>query len=105
MNGLTISHDANRPAAEGVPEDVDEEIPGAEFGFGGYSTWSPESMWAQNGELIITEDFDLSTIPAVEIGITMPEERANGEAEEPYTNSAPGHDPFAALFSYDNMPW
>ena len=109
MNGLTISH-ADRPAAEGVPEDVEEELPGAELGFGGYSTWSPESMWEQNGELIITDDFNLASIPPIEMGVTMPEQ-PSGEMEAPYGslpeepyNDTSGQDPFASLFSYD-MNW
>ncbi|KAF7797305.1 hypothetical protein EIP86_008500 [Pleurotus ostreatoroseus] len=109
MNGLTISQ-SNRPDAKGVPEDIEDDISGAELGFGGYSTWSPEPLWPENGELIITDDFNLASIPPVELGMTMPE--SSSEAETPYGpisdepfGEAPGQDPFASLFSYDGMNW
>lgn len=85
---------------------------GAELGFGGYSTWSPESLWPENGELIITDDFNLASIPPIELGMTMPDQPSSCEVEAPYGslpeepyNDTPGHDPFASLFTYDNMSW
>lgn len=109
ISALNISQ-PHRPEAKGVPEDVEDDISGAELGFGGYSTWSPEPLWPEHGELIITDDFNLASIPPVELGMTLPEP-SGSEAEAPYgaISDEPfgdaGQDPFASLFSYDGMNW
>ncbi len=61
--------------------------------------------------MINTDDFDLTYIPPIELGMTMPEPACDSEGrqyrsmpEEPYSDM-PGQDPFADLFAYENMSW
>ncbi|THH00452.1 hypothetical protein EW026_g2091 [Hermanssonia centrifuga] len=107
---LSIGQHSSQPEPECVPDDIDD-ISGGQLGFGGYSTWSPESLWPESSEMINTDDFDLTYIPPIELGMTMPEPACDSEGrqyrsmpEEPYSDM-PGQDPFADLFAYENMSW
>ncbi|KIP03102.1 hypothetical protein PHLGIDRAFT_121875 [Phlebiopsis gigantea 11061_1 CR5-6] len=89
-------------APECVPADVDADGGSvtAELGYGGYSSgggggggWG----WPDAGEMLLEGDFDLSSIPPVELGTTLPDQNGFDGEEAPYL---PEHDPFAGLFAY-----
>jgi len=96
-----------------VPENPSAEAQEPEYGYAGSTSWSPNSLWPDPTEVLIPGDFDLASIPPIEIGTTMPEpvsgcevEQPYGPVEEPeYNDAAPGHDPFASLFNFDHMNW
>lgn len=103
-----------------MPENVEGELSGCELGYHGYSSWSPESLWPTDQEVILPGDFDLTSIPPIELGLTMPEqpsssencdyERSHFDSLSPDSAFAdatpgPGQDPFASLFSYENLNW
>ena len=111
MTALSINQHANQPAPECVPENVDGDHITSELGYAGYTGWSAEALWPDPSEVIIADDFDLSSIPPIELGTTLPDQNPqqgyDGE-ETPYPlmseSSAypePGseQDPFASLFS------
>ncbi|CAL1698922.1 unnamed protein product [Somion occarium] len=102
MSALSI---ANQPGDSNV-DDLQEET--ATLGFGGY-TWGSQALWPEPGDAMQPDDFDLSSIPPIELGATcdMDNNQYGSMAEEhEYNDTTPGgDDPFANLFAYDNMNW
>lgn len=109
---------ATQPAPDCVPENVDGDLSGGELGYNGYSSWSSESLWPTDPEAILQDDFDLSSIPPIELGLTMPEQSSSegcdferrqfgsmSESSFPDATSSAGQDPFASLFSYEGLNW
>ena len=91
------------PAPDCVPADVDSDT--AELGYGGYTTagnaWGgsgADALWTEAGDMLLTDDFDLSSIPPVELGTTLPDQNGFDGDEPPYLNGGE-HDPFAGLFA------
>lgn len=107
MSALSIGNSSGDSNVNNNLQPEDEET--AVLGFGGYS-WQQQAMWANPGELMRAEDFDLSAIPPIEIGTTC--DMNNNQQYDPitgegeYNDTTPGgNDPFASLFSYDGMNW
>lgn len=118
LQGLSVGSHATQPAPDCVPENVDGEFSGGELGYHGYTSWSSESLWPTDPEAFLQDDFDVSSIPPIELGLTMPdqapsegcdfERRPYGSmSEHPFSDATPsaGQDPFASLFSYENLNW
>ncbi|KAI0090107.1 hypothetical protein BDY19DRAFT_905168 [Irpex rosettiformis] len=116
LQGLSMGSHAGQPAPDCVPENVDGELSG-ELGYHGYSSWSSESLWPTEQEAILPDDFDLSSIPPIELGLTMPDQSSEGcdferrqfgsMSESSFSDATPsaGQDPFASLFSYEGLNW
>lgn len=110
----------NQPAPDCVPDNVDDGMT-AELGYGGYTSWSAQPVWPDTSEMLIQGDFDLSAIPPLEIGTTLPDQPSGYDAEgydgeetpyplasDPNAYPEPGseQDPFASLFSnYSGLTW
>ncbi|KAI0338062.1 hypothetical protein BDW22DRAFT_1307750, partial [Trametopsis cervina] len=69
ITGLSLNTHANQPAPDCVPDNVDGDFSGGELGYNGYSSWSPESLWPTDPEVILPGDFDLTSIPPIELGL------------------------------------
>lgn len=65
---------------------------------------------------MLAGDFDLSAIPPIELGMTMPDQVSECDydrrqfgsmSEGSYSDATPvpGQDPFASLFSYEGLNW
>lgn len=108
MTALSINQHANQPAPDCVPENVDDDGLTAELGYGGYS-WPTQALWPDPSEVILADDFDLSSIPPIQLGTTLPDQHSSGyDGETPYaimseSNAYPEpgseQDPFAVMFS------
>lgn len=107
MTALSLNQHATQPAPDCVPENVEDDGLTAELGFGGYS-WPTQALWPDPSEVIIADDFDLSSIPPLQMGTTLPDQPPSGyDGEEaPYTlmseaNAYPesDQDPFACMFT------
>lgn len=117
VSSLSLACHSSEPNVECVPE---EDIPAHAMGYGGYP-WQAESVWPNPSEVMLPDDFDLNSIPPIELGLsacdqvvpqdldgsvdgfgTIVEEAEFGNES---TISPGGGDPFATLFAYDNMNW
>ncbi|OCH94011.1 hypothetical protein OBBRIDRAFT_789719 [Obba rivulosa] len=124
MMNLTIGK-PTKDQIEGIPEDVDPDAQDPTFSLYG---WQSESMWAANQESMLPDDFDLSSIPPIEMGLRSSEDSvplADVSGDEPTTcgfgppqsdfesmtlahaseehelhGFGPSHD-FSAMFSFD----
>lgn len=111
MTPLSIHQHAHRAAPDCVPENVDGEQQHitSELGYAGYTGWSADALWPDTSEVLLADDFDLSSIPPIELGTTMPDQNPQGydggeETPYPLMSDAypePGseQDPFAHLFT------
>lgn len=108
MTALTLNRPGNQPVPDCVPENVDGDGITSELGYAGY-TWGTQAIWPDTSEVVIPDDFDLSCIPPIEIGTTLPDQTQGYEGEEtPYPYPEPGsdQDPFASFFSnYGGVTW
>ena len=118
ISGLSLASHSSEPGVECVPENVEsQEIPPPCMGYGGYP-WQVESVWPNPGEVMLPDDFDLSSIPPIELGLSacdqvVPQDLDGPdgfcsiaeEAEFGNETTPGGHDPFANLFAYESMSW
>lgn len=65
-------------------------------------------MWPDPSEVIGADDFDLSSIPPIQMGTTLPDQPAGYDAddaqyatfpEQAYPEPGSDHDPFACMFT------
>jgi len=111
ITALSMNQHANQPAPDCVPENVDDDGLTAELGYGGYS-WPTQALWPDPSEVIIADDFDLSSIPPIQMGTTMPDQSSSGYdgeeasyammSESNYPEPGSDQDPFACMFT--NFP-
>lgn len=107
MTALSLNQHASQPAPDCVPENVDDDGLTAELGYGGYS-WPAQALWPDPSEVIIADDFDLSSIPPIQLGTTLPDQSGyDGEetqyaimsGSDAYPEPGSEHDPFTVMFS------
>ncbi|OBZ67642.1 Repressor ROX1 [Grifola frondosa] len=115
MMSFTMSNSSGNQHMMGIPENIDNDVNSSELHFGVYG-WSSESLWS-NMEGILQEDFDLTSIPPVELGVsqfdvTAPSssEYENGEfiplsEENDFHDADSGLDPFSGMFPDEHMNW
>lgn len=113
MSRLSLANPPNE-YGECIPDD---EIPSATLGFGGYPWHMHETLWS-NTDMLTQSDFDLASIPPVEIGLPALQE---GDLESEYgqimeepefgsevTTPDGTTDPFSPLFTlgeFNNCGW
>ena len=116
MNALSINSHVNQPAPDCVPDNIN--IDGDDgvictLGFGGYTWEGQQPMWPDPSDVLLNEDFDLASIPPIEIGTTLPDQPPGGYdreetpyASDPnaYSESGPDRETFASLF-YSGTTW
>lgn len=104
MSALSINNSSGESNVNSQPEE--EECP--TLGFGGYS-WQQQEIWANVGELMQPDAFDLDSIPPIELGTTCELENNQYDSmtgDREYNDTTPsGSDPFEGLFSYPTMSW
>ena len=116
MTALSINQRANQPAPECVPENVDGDHITSELGYAGYTGWSAEALWPDPNDVIMPEDFDLSSIPPIELGTTLPDQNPQQQVydneEYPlipdvaYPEPGLDQDPFTSMFNFNSgLTW
>ncbi|KAI0915962.1 hypothetical protein AcV5_003426 [Taiwanofungus camphoratus] len=124
MMSLSIANHQSDRHTDGIPENVGSNMQPSEMSYSSFSWQNEQSLWPE--DTMLPDDFDLSAIPPIELGIS----KFDGEmqlaalssgvattcefeggnfvsmaGEHDLHDANPGHDPFA-MFSYDdNMTW
>lgn len=116
---------------DGVPEDVESDAFPSDMTYATYNAWTAEALWQHDTEALLQEDFNLDSIPSIELGFSkydqemhlaaansdLPQEGGDYDqtidfpfpSEEPDfdDDATPGpqsdHDRRPGLFGYENL--